>query len=636
MRSLGKERASALALGVLTLLAVIGWIAARQIRSPARIAAETAAPAPSPITVPIVRRSLSAEVIVRGTVRFGAPQGAVLGTSEVKQAAGASDIVTRPPIVNARLRPGSLAMAVDGRPVFVLPGSTPMHRDLHRGDRGPDVGQLEQELARLGFPPGPVDGTFDAATAAAVSAFYISHGWDPFGPTTQQVDQLVTAEAAAAAARDAHLQAVNNTAQALLPVNPGDLEQARIDVNSARDAIHTAQLDVVTARSRLVSAKALAASTPSAEAVATAESRRDQAAADADVAAKRADLQTAVDEERLARLRVQEVAPGAAPSEQEAAVAAVRQAGAAVTRAQADLAASIAAADAVRAAAGPAVLKARADAAQAAADVPVAAGELHRAQLAVRTARRSVTLTEARVATLAADPDTSTLRAIASAAAEEERRTRAEVNRLAVESGVQVPANEVLFFSSLPVRVTTVTARRGNPVSGSVMKVSRSGLAIDSSLSVSDAKLVRRGDPVRIEEQDLGITTSGRVTGVANTPGTNRVDPGRFYLAVKPRGGSASLVGASVKLTIAVRSTRGRVLAVPPSALFVGGDGNARIRVKRGRQTPVVRVVPGLAAEGLVEVRPVGTDSLRPGDLVIVGSRRDAGATPLRGGGRGP
>lgn len=44
-------------------LAVVGWLAGRQVRSPAQIAADTAPPKPSPITVPIVRRSLAAEVV---------------------------------------------------------------------------------------------------------------------------------------------------------------------------------------------------------------------------------------------------------------------------------------------------------------------------------------------------------------------------------------------------------------------------------------------------------------------------------------------------------------------------------------------------------------------------------------------
>jgi hypothetical protein len=127
---------------------------------------------------------------------------------------------------------------------------------------------------------------------------------------------------------------------------------------------------------------------------------------------------------------------------------------------------------------------------------------------------------------------------------------------------------------------------------------------------------------VTIEDQDLGIKARGRVSQVADTPGTNRVDASRFYFAVTPDARVRALVGASVKLTIAVKSTKGEVLAVPASALSVGGDGNSRLQVRRGTGTRLVKVVPGLAAEGLVEVRPAGGERLAPGDLVIVGSRR--------------
>src|ERR671931_393222 len=133
------------------------------------------------------------------------------------------------------------------------------------------------------------------------------------------------------------------------------------------------------------------------------------------------------------------------------------------------------------------------------------------------------------------------------------RRTAADVARLSRRAGVQVPANEVLFFPNLPARVDTVKAKRGTTVSGPVMNVTNSRLAIDSSLSVSDVRLVRVGDAVTIEDQDLGITAHGRV------------------------------------------SRRGRIDLVP--------------------------VDPGLAAQGLAEVRPTGGAGLRPGDLVVVGSR---------------
>ena len=82
-----------------------------------------------------------------------------------------------------------------------------------------------------------------------------------------------------------------------------------------------------------------------------------------------------------------------------------------------------------------------------------------------------------------------------------------------------MPANEVLFFPTLPLRVDAVKAKRGSAVSGSVMSVTSSRLVVDSSLSVSDARLVRPGDPVMIEDQDLGIKARGRVSQVAETPG---------------------------------------------------------------------------------------------------------------------
>ena len=74
---------------------------------------------------------------------------------------------------------------------------------------------------------------------------------------------------------------------------------------------------------------------------------------------------------------------------------------------------------------------------------------------------------------------------------------------------------------------------------------------------------MRRGDRVRIEEQELRVSIRGRVTQVADRPGTNRnFDAGRTYFEVTPSNAPASLVGASVKLSIAVQSTQGEVLAV--------------------------------------------------------------------------
>ena len=48
----------------------VGWYAGQQIKSPAEIAADTAPPTPSLITVPVESRTLSSTVIIRGTVTF--------------------------------------------------------------------------------------------------------------------------------------------------------------------------------------------------------------------------------------------------------------------------------------------------------------------------------------------------------------------------------------------------------------------------------------------------------------------------------------------------------------------------------------------------------------------------------------
>jgi colicin import membrane protein len=154
--------------------------------------------------------------------------------------------------------------------------------------------------------------------------------------------------------------------------------------------------------------------------------------------------------------------PSAPPSERETAAAAAHAAADAIPRAQADLDAAIAAAAAARAAAPDARRRARADAAQASSDAGVATDELRRARRAVATARSTAKLSSQRVGILSHPADTRAMQAIAAAAAGEEQRTRAEVARLTAQAHVQVPANEILFFPALPLRVDAVKAKRGS------------------------------------------------------------------------------------------------------------------------------------------------------------------------------
>ena len=132
---------------------------------------------------------------------------------------------------------------------------------------------------------------------------------------------------------------------------------------------------------------------------------------------------------------------------------------------------------------------------------------------------------------------------------------------------------------------------------------------------------MRVGLRARVENQDLGVSSTARVTRIADLPGTNGADPGRHYLEVTPARAPVSLVGTSVKLSISVESTKGKVLAVPLSALSLGADGNSRVQLDLGGRTRRVKVIPGLAAQGFVEIRPAAAGELKVGDLVVVGSK---------------
>jgi peptidoglycan hydrolase-like protein with peptidoglycan-binding domain len=614
------RRTVAVGLGLVVLLASGAWIAGGQIRSPAQVAAETAAPRPGPITVPVERRVLSSEVIVRGTVRYGSPQPVVLATSQLKQGIGDSEIVTDPPRRGTGVGEGTVVMSVSGRPVFVLGGVQPSHRDIGPGSRGPDVRQLESALVRLGFSPGPVDGRYDGETGAAVAAWYESEGWAPFGPTDFQLEQLRTSNAAAASARDLHLQAQLAIRTAAEGVSRGEIAQARIDLENARDGVDTAELGLRTARIRADDAKRAARGTTGV-ALARQGARRDNELAIADVALKQATLNKAIDARTEAQRNLAEAPPETSASEHAALAGAVRQAGDDITVAQLDLRAAIRSAAATRAAGQDAVATAQAVQRRAISGSRTAAARLVRAEQALSTARNQALLAARRLQVLSTPGDTSLQSQMSESAAREARETEAEASRLAARIGIQVPANEVLFFRTLPLRVDSVRARRGDNVAGSAMTVSNSRLAIDSSLSLNDAKLVRPGARVTVEEPDLGIRTTGVVRQVADRPGTHKVDPARVYLEIAPGNAPAQLVGASVKLTIAVKSTREAVLTVPVTALSVGADGTSRVqRQHASGRTEYVNVEPGLAAHGLVEVRQV-SGSLAPEDLVVVGAR---------------
>ena len=233
---------------------------------------------------------------------------------------------------------------------------------------------------------------------------------------------------------------------------------------------------------------------------------------------------------------------------------------------------------------------------------------------------------------LSSAAELASLRATLDSAVDTKRRADADLTDLESKVGISVPANEVIFLPDLPRRVDEVKVGRGEPVNGAVINVTNARLAVDASVDAADAPRLRTGAIGEIEAEDLSLTLSVTITKIANRPGTDGADPDKVRIELTIDEGTteddpapfdpSTLNGVNVKVTLPIQSTGTSVLAVPVAAVSVAGDGSSRIEIEDdpAKPTRFVTVTPGLAAEGYVEITPVGGGRVSEGDLVVVGS----------------
>jgi len=237
----------------------------------------------------------------------------------------------------------------------------------------------------------------------------------------------------------------------------------------------------------------------------------------------------------------------------------------------------------------------------------------------VRQANARVGVAEATFADLKASGDTSGAARQLDLAKEEVDAAGTELRELESALGTWLPAGEIVFLPRLPVRVNEVAAGRGSVIDGPFLTVSGSEVTVRASVTERDATLLEAGIEVEIEDPESDTPIPGTITTVASRPGTNGVASDRVYIEITPERLPDELIGANVRVTIAVSSTGGEVLAVPAAALSATADGSTRLEVEEpdGSLRTVV-VEPGLAAGGLVQVTPVDGE-VEEGDLVVVG-----------------
>lgn len=144
-----------------------------ELRTPQQAAADAAPPAPSPITGKVEKRSLNGTIVLRAVVSAGAtvdlkPSDALIAASPV--------VTALPTAEAASVKPGDVLIEANGEPIFAMNWPFPAYRDIHSGDSGPDVIQLQKTLAALKYSTSQ-SGIFDGFTRLGVSELYADRGY---------------------------------------------------------------------------------------------------------------------------------------------------------------------------------------------------------------------------------------------------------------------------------------------------------------------------------------------------------------------------------------------------------------------------------------------------------------------------
>lgn len=316
-RVFGANRAVWVTAAVAVVALIAGVLVGRFVVSPTDASASSEAPDPGLVTVPVEFGVLSNDLTLRGDVGFADSVEVTIDAASF----GAAPVVTGAvPEVDTSLEPLSVALAVAGRPVIVLPGELPAYRTLEFGMRGPDVVQFKEAMAAVGIAAGdPASDLFDATAAGAITALYERVGYAP-PAGVEGADEAVRA------AQDAVRAAQQQVDAAKAEVSRASGGPSVVDIRQADNAVASAQRAVDAA----IAAKPVAPDdTPAALAqweagvgdaqdqLALAQLQREQLGAPVDTSAERAAVASAeqfLSDARAEVTRAQEAALPQLPS----------------------------------------------------------------------------------------------------------------------------------------------------------------------------------------------------------------------------------------------------------------------------------------------------------------------------------
>jgi Putative peptidoglycan binding domain/HlyD family secretion protein len=198
------------------LIAVVAVIAAGRLLDSNAGASGGTGNGTSTALAPVTRGPLTSQTTVSATIAY-------TGTYSVINQAGGT--ITALPAVGQVVQQGQALYGIDGSPVVLLLGSTPVHRALQEGMSGADVLELNADLVALGLASraqlDPSSDYFGAATAAALMRLQANLGLVQSGtlalgqaivlPTAARITTVSAVLGAKAQAGQTVLQATSTT-----------------------------------------------------------------------------------------------------------------------------------------------------------------------------------------------------------------------------------------------------------------------------------------------------------------------------------------------------------------------------------------------------------------------------------------
>lgn len=185
--------------------------------------------------------------------------------------------------------------------------------------------------------------------------------------------------------------------------------------------------------------------------------------------------------------------------------------------------------------------------------------------------------------------------------------------------GATVPLGEVVFLPSFPAYAKILVNKAQRVTNGPLAEISGGRVDVVGTVAEADTEALKPRMSVRISDDLAGTSFTGTIRSLGATKQIE-TGRGRDVVIASSKSIDPGLLGADLRCTSVVASTGDSALVVPITAILSDPSGQTYVQVWRDGTTRRVMVATGLSNTTHVEIRPLSSGSLSPGDEVIVGA----------------